>query len=281
MKFRLFSLAAAAALLAASVSFFGTPASAATTVVVTPVNQQGWTGVPPGADTRPGGTVGFVLDATAPGGDGALQLTTNNTPTAKAQYMHATSTPLADVTDLSYWTKQISASFVGGDPSYQVVTCLGGFDSNAVTPTNPLGCVGFTTLVYEPYQNGGVTPGVWQFWDVDAGMFWSSRSYTSGTCSVTAGGGGAPFYTLSGLNASCPDAEVIAFGVNIGSNNPSYNVYTDLVTFNGTTYDFEVNSAPSDKEQCKNGGWQTFNPNRPAGPFKNQGDCIQYFNTGK
>jgi len=34
-------------------------------------------------------------------------------------------------------------------------------------------------------------------------------------------------------------------------------------------------SAP--KDQCKNGGWQTFdNPT-----FKNQGDCIQFFNTGK
>jgi hypothetical protein len=79
----------------------------------------------------------------------------------------------------------------------------------------------------------------------------------------------------------CPSAVAVGFGVNIGSNNPSYNVYTDLVTFNDTTYDFEVNSAPSDKSQCKDGGWATFNPNRPAGQFKNQGDCIQYANTGK
>ncbi len=34
---------------------------------------------------------------------------------------------------------------------------------------------------------------------------------------------------------------------------------------------------PTTKEQCKKGGWQTFN--NPA--FKNQGDCIQYVNTGK
>lgn len=281
MKFSRLTMAAAVAVMAASLSLFGTLASAATTVVVTPVNQQGWTTAPPVADNRPGGAVNFVLDATAPGGTGALQLTTNNTNAAKAQYMHTTSTPLADVTELSYYTKQVSANFSGGDPSYQVVTCLGGFDPNAVTPTNPLGCVGFTTLVYEPYQNGGVTPGAWQFWDVDAGLFWSSRSFNSGTCVVSAGFGGAPFYTLNGLKATCPDAEVIAFGVNVGTFNPGYDVYTDLFTFNDTTYDFEVFSAPSDKEQCKNGGWQTFNPNRPAGPFKNQGDCIQHFNTGK
>ncbi|HEV2762804.1 MAG TPA: thrombospondin type 3 repeat-containing protein [Pyrinomonadaceae bacterium] len=35
---------------------------------------------------------------------------------------------------------------------------------------------------------------------------------------------------------------------------------------------------PVSKEQCKNGGWQLFNAPRT---FKNQGDCIQYFNTGK
>jgi len=35
---------------------------------------------------------------------------------------------------------------------------------------------------------------------------------------------------------------------------------------------------PTSKDQCKNGGWMTFNSPRA---FKNQGDCIQYVNTGK
>ena len=35
---------------------------------------------------------------------------------------------------------------------------------------------------------------------------------------------------------------------------------------------------PTNKDQCKNGGWQTFNVPRK---FKNQGDCIQFVNTGK
>ncbi len=36
----------------------------------------------------------------------------------------------------------------------------------------------------------------------------------------------------------------------------------------------------TDKDQCKDGGWQ--NVRRADGtPFKNQGDCIQYVNTGK
>ena len=37
-------------------------------------------------------------------------------------------------------------------------------------------------------------------------------------------------------------------------------------------------AAPTSKDQCKNGGWQNFTfPH----PFKNQGDCIQFVNTGK
>ena len=35
---------------------------------------------------------------------------------------------------------------------------------------------------------------------------------------------------------------------------------------------------PQNKEQCKNGGWMLFDTPRT---FKNQGDCIQFVNTGK
>lgn len=281
MKVRRLSLAA---VLTAVASFVGVAAFAASTIVVTPTNTQGWST----ADTRTGGAVNFVTDVTSPAPPGALQLTTDNTTAAKAQYMHTANVPLSQVTDLSYWTKQVSAPFPGADPSYQLPVCLDGFSPSAVTPLNPTGCVGFTTLVFEPYQNNGsappfplVIPGAWQFWDVDAGQFWSSRTYTNGSCAVVSGSGGPPFYSLAGLTSVCPNAVAVGFGVNIGTFNAGYDVYTDLVTFNGTTYDFEKYSAPSDKDQCKNGGWQTFNPNRPAGPFKNQGDCIQYFNTGR
>jgi hypothetical protein len=35
---------------------------------------------------------------------------------------------------------------------------------------------------------------------------------------------------------------------------------------------------PTDMEQCKKGGWKNFNQPRA---FQNQGDCIQFVNTGK
>lgn len=256
--------------------------AAAQSIVVTPTNQQGWST----ADTRPGGAVNFIVDSTAPAGNGALQLTTNAATTAKAQYLHGTNTPLGTITELGYYTKQVSASFAGADPSYQLPVCLGGFNSPA-TPTNPSGCTGFTTFVFEPYQNNGsappspvVIPNIWQQWDVDAGRFWSSRSVNAGgVCVVFAGGGGPPFYSLAQLQTSCPNAIAVGFGVNIGSNNPSYDVYSDLVNFNGTTYDFEPYLVATNKDQCKHGGFNNVRRNDGTS-FKNQGDCIQYVNTG-
>ena len=35
---------------------------------------------------------------------------------------------------------------------------------------------------------------------------------------------------------------MLGFGVNVGSNNPSYDVEVDLVNFNGTVYDFELDA---------------------------------------
>jgi hypothetical protein len=243
-------------------AMFGLPttASASSTVVVTSGNTQGWST----ADTRPGGAVDFILDPTAHAGSGALQLTTDATTSAKAQYLHGTSTPLDQVTELGYWSKQNAASFADGAPSYQLAVDLDGPNS-------------FTTLVYEPYQNGGtVTPGAWQQWDVDAGLFWSSRTVACSNGTILAGGGGAPFYTLEKIKATCPEAVAVGFGVNIGSNNPSYDVEADLVSFNDTMYDFEPTLTPATKDDCKRGGWASFNT--PA--FKNQGDCVSYIATG-
>lgn len=41
-----------------------------------------------------------------------------------------------------------------------------------------------------------------------------------------------------------------------------------------TTQSLEVDCLPNTKEECKNGGWQTF------GVFKNQGDCVSFVATG-
>ena len=246
-----------------------TGAVATAPVVVTPTNTQGWST----ADTRPGGAVDFVVDSSAPAGVGALQLTTDATTSAKAQYLHAANTPLSNVTEAAYDTKQVAPAGPIADPSYQLITYLNG------------GTSGFTTLVFEPYQNtteATVANDTWQHWNVADGMFWSTRTVTctdTGT-TITGSPGGPAVYTLAEIQSSCPSAIVAGFGVNIGSNNPSYTVETDLVNFNGTVYDFEPYAVAHIRDDCKDGGFANV---RTAGgdSFRNQGDCIQYVNNGK
>jgi hypothetical protein len=236
--------------------------AASTTVVVTPNNTQGWST----ADTRPGGEVNYVSDPTSPYPSGALQLTTDGTNAAKAQYLHAASGSLNDVTELSYYTKQVSGPLTA-DPSYQLA-----IDVNGAAPG------GFTNLVYEPYWNGVVTPGVWQNWNVAAGQFWSSSTVSDGqTCNLVSGAGGPPFYTLEQLKATCPSAVVVGFGVNVGTYNPNYVVEADGVNFNGTTYDFELTNKPSDKDACKNNGYMNLT-DQNGQAFKNQGQCVSWTN---
>ena len=95
------------------------PATTARTVLVTPANVgpgQPWST----ADTRPGGTVDFVDDSTAPLPYGALRLQTTDSA-AKAELLTTVDIPLSQVDKLSYWTKQDAAGFAQGDPSYQLI----------------------------------------------------------------------------------------------------------------------------------------------------------------
>lgn len=249
--------------------FFTASVSAQTTVVVTDSTPHGWVD-----QSTDGGNTDFVTDADAPLGVGALELTTNDTTSAKANYSLLLEEPMAfeDITDLSYSNKTISASFDQGAASYQLSVCLGGTEGGTT-------CNGFTTLVYEPYWNvateGPVIFGTWQDWDVDEGLFWSTRAYNDGSCVVTAGGGGPAIYTIDGLTATCPDAEVYQIAINVGSNNPEYVTRVDQVQFNDTIYDFEPYVVPTDMAQCKGMGWR--HVRMPDGSmFRNQGQCVSY-----
>jgi len=54
-------------------------------------------------------------------------------------------------------------------------------------------------------------------------------------------------------------------------------VQADNVNIDGTIYTFDQ---PQTKEQCKKGGWEV-TTRTDNSTFKNQGDCVSYFNTGK
>ena len=241
-------------------------ALAATTIVVTPTNQQGWST----ADTRTGGSVKFVSDPSSPYPPGALQLTTDLTTTAKAQYLHDANTQLSLVTEAGYWTKQVSGPPTVADPSYQLVMCLNGGTFAAGT------CSGFSTLVFEPYQNGTIVANAWQHWDTASGLFWSTHTITCSKGIVVGTPGGPATYTIAQVSSLCPNAMVVGFGVNIGTNNPGYMVQTDGFNFNGTTYDFQLTNPPTSKEQCKDDGFVNLT-DAEGNAFGNQGQCVAFF----
>jgi hypothetical protein len=96
---------------------------------------------------------------------------------------------------------------------------------------------------------------------------------------VTSGQGGPPFYTLATLKVQCPNAVVLSIGINVGNYNPDYNINVDGIAFNGTTFNFEWTNVPANKDQCKSGGYQSLT-DANGQPFRNQRQCISYFNTG-
>jgi hypothetical protein len=220
-------------------------------------------------DQRGAGTVTFSSAYGAPAGLGSSALRFTTTTTAdKADYMtfSVAGTPLSQVSKIGYSTYQHTANFPGGDASLQLQVDLNG---------GTVADGGFTTLVYEPYlqggNNGGVVTDQWQHWDATNGQFWSSR--TAGT--LIAGGGGCPCYTLAQVVAGNPNAIVLGIGANVGSFNPGYDVGVDGIEFNDTTWNFEIPPPmPSTKDDCKNGGWESY------GVFKNQGDCVSWVATG-
>jgi hypothetical protein len=180
----------------------------------------------PGAPSS-GGPTGF--------GDHALELTTNSQASSQAQLLtvgHIFNQPLANVNSVSYYTYQDEDSELGSPgvalPSLQLQIDFNGLSTSG----------GFTTLVFEPYQeqDGGphqpITPEQWQFWDATTKRWWTTHDIdcTGGTPDpfhVDGTSGGGVFTTLSDVAAGCPDAVLFQFGVNIGSGSPNVITATD------------------------------------------------------
>jgi hypothetical protein len=122
---------------------------------------------------------------------------------------------------------------------------------------------------------GPIVPNVWQQWNVETGLFWSTRPVTCANGVVAGTPGGPATYTIGQIETMCPTAVVIGFGVNIGTNNPGYVVRTNGFDFNGTIYDFQLTNTPTSKEQCKDGGFGNFT-DAQGRAFTNQGRCVSF-----
>lgn len=240
--------------------------------------------------TTPSGTRGQFVNgpATPPAGSGSFNqiVGSNGDDAQRIRTAAYNGLPLSSISELKYSTYVMNNN--GGHATY--VQLFVDQDGNGTTDD---------ILFFEPvYQSPGygkifpndtipnqcplnpycVTLNTWQTWDAKSGGWWSLNESSFGP----------PLITLAAYVAEHPgallatDSPALRFTAGFGGAAwQGFNGNVDKATINGTTYDFERFSAPANKDQCKDGGWATFNPNRPAGAFKNQGDCVQYVNTGK
>src|SRR5205814_1576421 len=85
---------------------------------------------------------------------------------------------------------------------------------------------------------------------------------------ITSGGSLTTLYSFSGSDGANPFAGLVQ-----GNDGNFYGTTVAGGAYSqGTVFKITVMVGPTNKDQCKNGGWQTFTSPRT---FKNQGDCIQ------
>jgi hypothetical protein len=264
-------------------------ADTSSTVVVTPTNLNGWT--EQHANCSGGSSTGAQTFVDGPGtpplgtGSHEFRIGLNGDSFETMRNPNYNGVKLSSLTALSYST--FVQQFVDGQAPYILLD----IDLNGDG-------VADDQIFFEPvYQSalffpsnpqGVVTLNTWQDWDALHGGWWS----VNGTNGANAGTG---VKSLSDYAAGYPNAAIVnsssgagGFRIATGCGGGSWTNFVGnadqvIIGANGntTTFDFELHNAPASAAQCKNGGWQSFNPDRPSGPFKNQGDCIQYVNTGK
>ena len=265
-------------------------AAACSTVVVTAANPSGWAF----RVTAPNGAGEYVepAPATPPAGQGAAYLFTGDADSGGASGDESSQlrngnyagTLLSNITSMNYCT--YVQQWNGSQAPYIILNV--DIDGNGTTDD---------LLFFEPeYSNGAYNPAIpaqaapttntWQCWDALNGGWYSVNGFNSS-------GPGTNVQTFSDLVAAYPATASIAAGtgttgavrvlVGFAAASDVYESYVDAfsigVSGSCTTFDFEEFDAPANADQCKKSGWQTFAP--PAGPFKNQGQCIQYVNNGK
>lgn len=154
------------------------------------------------------------------------------------------------------------------DYKFTAGTCGGGsprFQVNVTTPSN--GTKNIFVYVGPPPNYTACPPGIWS----NTGNLAAPTNLVDAT--QLGGAFYQPYATVQAAYGSYPVTGIQVVADAFWAVGGTQTVLIDNVVINNAIYTF-------DKEQCKDGGWQT--SNRVDGsPFNNQGDCIQYFNTGK
>ena len=243
--------------------------------VVTPTNMDGWV-----EDSTPPADVEFVEGPNSPplgAGSAEFSVDASGSTDAELRTAQYTGLRLDELTALNYST------FVQNNNNEQAVYIILNVDYDGDGASDDL-------LFFEPvYQDstfctndqGNVLLDTWQTWDALNGCWWS----VGGTAGATPGTGTK---TLSQILAVEPDAAIAtstdpkgAVRLVAGFGGPddwgNFLGNVDAFTVNTDTFDFELHSMPTSKDECKKEGWMTFNP--PEGSFKNQGDCVSFVAT--
>ncbi|MFC5178046.1 hypothetical protein [Nocardioides taihuensis] len=158
----------------------------------------------------------------------------------------------------------------------------------------PLAVVGEPSLDYAPttgtippgfqlvvdFDNDGAIDGILVGEPVYGGDWWLSNSSAQfvkdGAPSHTGGSGSDNHGTLDAWRAAFPEAQVDFIGFSLGSGVLGDGVL-EALNYNGTRYTFAQAVVLAGKQDCKNGGWATSTD--PV--FRNQGDCVSSFASGR
>ena len=258
------------------------PVFAQTTVTVSPADMKGWVFFDDLAFTPCFTSNACEMvsgPATPPVGSGSARLklvSSNDRPSLGTLLAQLAGKKFADITTLTYSTYKTTPTA----PSDVLAIALQFPVDNDVTD----GDFAFRgRLVFEPYHEpslGPVVAGVWQTWNTLSGKWWLSSA------------GNPTRFPLSvcSQSAPCTRAELLGYYPDIGildipsAPNTILKAGSGWTNFDGntdalqvgiagttTTYNFEL--GPTNKDECKNGGWE--------GIFKNQGQCVSSFSKNK
>lgn len=252
-------------LVAASLFSFGIGVAHAadTTVVVSPGDMRGWNFVNDG--TGAVGSGDFVKGpATPPAGKGSVhfKLASDGNDRQIIGTKGYIGTKLSDITTLQYSTYRASE-----DAGNNLAISLQ-FDIRYRPTDTAYG----GRLVYEPYQgaiDNDVPTGAWQTWNTLAGKWWASRTNGSGTNGYCAQDYPCSWQEVLNLfpEATINERLLLKAGGPWATFEGNADALKVGILGNTTTFDFE--RGPTNKDECKDGGF--------TGIYKNQGECVSFF----
>lgn len=263
-----------------TVIFSAAVLSAAPTPVVKsvyPGNLEGWFLYEDRSDTVDNSLGSFVFGpGTPPLGQGSVKIPTIGEQRPNLATYQFAGTKLADITTLRFSTYNPSAGNGGSANRSGYLHFNVDFNGTDVWQRR---------LVFVPSVNAAVTQNNWKEWDAINGG--NALWLYSGALWPASGTPGTTPKTWAQILTEYPGVRIRVtdsfLGIRVGEPYPDgYTENIDAFKFAtataATTFDFEpLIGPPASKDACKQNGWQVFN--YPT--FKNQGDCIQFFNTGK